>query len=197
MKTLLIGAGQRRDKVVIVKEDEKNYLAFTPIEGEIVTLDINPDHHPDYLWDLNDRPLPFADNEFDEIHAYEVLEHVGRQGDYRSFFEEFAEYWRILKPGGRLIGTCPHHASEWAWGDPSHVRILTAGTFLFLSQAKYTELVGKTPMSDFRYLYKADFDIKARVNTGEGGLYFVLEAVKPSRINNSPPQSPPVPDTVC
>jgi len=194
MKTLLIGAGRKRERVTVGGRDGKPVFHRTPIDGDLVTLDINPDHYPDVLHDLNDRPLPFADNEFDEIHAYEVLEHIGRQGDYKSFCEEFSEYWRILKPGGMLVGTCPHHKSEWAWGDPSHVRVLTLGTFVFLSQAEYVKQVGVTAMSDFRYLYKADFEMKIGIDTYErGSIYFALQAVKPSRITNHPPKSPALP----
>lgn len=181
MKTLLLGAGRRRERIVA------DFAAMTveikPFAGEVVTLDVNTDHKPDIVHDLNIRPLPFADNEFDEIHAYEVLEHVGRQGDYKSFFEEFCEYWRILKPGGLLVGTCPHYMNVWAWADPSHTRVLPVETFVFLSQDQYAKQVGISPMSDFRYLYKADFNTKMTMMIGGVQAFFVLEAVKPSRIS--------------
>lgn len=114
---------------------------------------------------------------YDEIHAYEVLEHCGSQGDYRLLFSQFAEFWRILKPGGYLFATCPAWHSPWAWGDPSHSRVLTVGTLAFLSQAEYAMQVGVTPMSDFRSFYKADFrPIMADENTDS--LLFVLQALK-------------------
>lgn len=65
----------------------------------LVTLDYCERHNPDVVWDLNNIPLPFDDNTFDEIHAYEVLEHTGTQGDYKFFFKQFEEFWRLLKPG--------------------------------------------------------------------------------------------------
>ena len=114
---------------------------------------------------------------FDEIHAYEVLEHVGAQGDYRSFFALFSELWRVLKPGGFLFATCPSWHSPWAWGDPSHTRVLTAGSLAFLSQAEYARQVGKTPMSDFRSIYKADFRAIIADESGDA-LLFVLQAIK-------------------
>lgn len=132
--------------------------------------------------------LPFLDNFFDEVHAYEVLEHVGAQGDARKFFEQFTEFWRVLRPGGILYGSVPDHRSLWAWSDPSHKRIITQGTLTFLVQPAYTEQVGKTAMSDFRSLYKADFDLVHSQTTGaESGdvssaqYFFGLRAVKPSR----------------
>ena len=90
MKELVLGSGHKSRKVLSSDKDKEYKNA--------VTLDINPDCNPDVVWDLNERPLPFEDKEFDEIHAYEVLEHIGTQGDYRGFFEEFEEYYRILKP---------------------------------------------------------------------------------------------------
>jgi SAM-dependent methyltransferase len=170
---LLIGCGMRRVKILYVNNRTQ--------WSNLVTLDINERHKPDVVWDLNDVPLPFPDDAFDEIHAYEVLEHVGRQGDYEFFFAQFSDFWRILKPRGVLIGTCPLPSSVWAFGDPSHTRIVQKENFVFLDQAEYTAQVGKTPMSDFRHIYKADF---ARVHVSEMGesLGFVLAAVKPSRI---------------
>lgn len=129
---------------------------------------------------MNALPLPFEDNSADEIHAYEVLEHCGRQGDYKFFFAQFADFWRILKPGGYFCGTVPRHDSPWAWGDPSHTRVILAESLTFLRQPEYAAQVGVTSMSDFRAIYKADFDIVYTLQ-GEHQLEFVLTAVKPSR----------------
>lgn len=173
---LLIGAGSARDKRVFTQGKEQ--------WEDLITLDNNPHHKPEVLWDLTRLPLPFEDNQFDEIHAYEVLEHTGNQGDYRFFFAQFSEFWRILKPDGKLFGSCPHWKSIWAWGDPSHTRVIQKEQFMFLSQQEYKNQIGKTPMSDFRYIYKADFETEMAQET-EVHLLFALRAVKPSRIRES------------
>lgn len=170
---LLIGCGQRREKLM-------HYKGHEQWEG-LVTLDMNPDHKPDVFWDLYSIPLPFEEDQFDEIHAYEVLEHTGAQGNYGFFFRQWSDFWRILKPGGRFFATCPSYKSVWAWGDPSHTRVLQAAQLSFLSQAVYSAEVGKTPMSDFRHIYKADFNLVGCMEDNET-LRFVLQAVKPSRI---------------
>lgn len=149
--------------------------------NDLVTLDINPDHNPDVLWDLTKRPLPFEDSTFDEIHAYDVLEHLGAQGDWRSFFEEWSEWHRILKPDGVLCGFSPAWDSPWAWGDPGHTRIVGPESFTYLSQPEYTKQVGVTPMTDYRFVYKADFDV-LEVQALEHSIGYVLRAIKPSRI---------------
>ena len=56
---------------------------------------------------MNKLPLPFDNDTFDEIHAYEVLEHVGKQGDYIFFFAQFSDLYRILKPNGLLVAMSP------------------------------------------------------------------------------------------
>lgn len=178
-KELLIGAGSSLVKKMSVND--------RPDWSDLVTLDINADHQPDIVWNLEQMPLPFADDKFDEIHAYEVLEHTGQQGDYVFFFAQFAELWRILKPGGHLIGTCPSRHSPWAWGDPSHKRIVQPENFVFLVQPEYTRQVGNTPMSDFRYIYKADFDC-IRMTDDNTVFSFILKAVKPSRITLPAPK---------
>lgn|SRR5574343_1316869 len=165
MKELLLGCGSKTKKDLVV--NDKNEFE------NVVRLDINADHNPDVVWDLRNHPLPFANNEFDEIHAYEVLEHLASQGDYEFFFKEFTEYNRILKPGGLFFASCPMWNSFWAFGDPSHKRIISKGTITFLDQDHYKDQVGKTQISDFRYLYKVDFKtiyIKESPET----FYFIL-----------------------
>jgi hypothetical protein len=67
-RELLLGCGTNRDKKVTGSWTE-------PTWGELVTLDIDPETKPDIVHDLSVLPYPFRDDEFDEIHAYEVLEH--------------------------------------------------------------------------------------------------------------------------
>ena len=98
-KVLLLGAGSSRD-----------IRAMTPLGNvtpQIVTLDIEPRHKTDIVHDLNILPWPFRDEEFEEVHAYEILEHLGQQGDAKSFFAHFGEIYRILKPSGILAGSVP------------------------------------------------------------------------------------------
>lgn len=162
-KELLLGCGSRTKKDLFIE----NRSGF---EG-LVRLDINADHKPDVVWDLTEHPLPFQDNEFDEIHIYEVLEHLAYQGDFKFFFKEFTEYARILKPGGLFLASVPR--GIWTWGDPSHRRVITEETLIFLNQEEYKQ-VGETNMSDFRNIYKADFR-KVYANKTEDKLFFILE----------------------
>lgn len=167
---LLIGAGNNRDKKVTFVGVPKNWV-------ELVTLDIDSNCEPDIVHDLEDLPLPFDDDMFDEIHAYEVLEHTGSQGDFRFFFNQFYELWRILKPGGYLIGTCPNFNSKWAWGDPGHKRIISPESLTFLSQKEYRAQVSTTDMTDYRDYWDGDFSLVA-MEAGEHNWGFVLEAIK-------------------
>lgn len=173
-KELLIGCGNDRTKVLSLKGHE-NW-------ENLVTLDIDERCNPDVVHDLCEFPLPFLTNEFDEIHAYDVLEHTGAQGDYKFFFAQFSEFYRILKPEGVILGKCPSWNSFWAWGDPGHTRILHPMNLVFLKQQQYIEQVGKSKMTDYRDIYKADFE-DIFIDEKESDFFFGMRAIKPSRIS--------------
>lgn len=211
-RELLLGCGSQREKAINRFLMERNVpmgaafidadhiadariRSYTPWR-DLVTLDSNPDHGPDIIYNLESAGMrhshgggiPYFDDQarynlvcavstYDELHAYEVLEHIGQQGDATAFFQQFTEFHRILKPGGLFCATCPSWSSPWAWGDPSHTRVITSGTLAFLSQRQYREQVGVTPMSDFRNIYKADFE-PVFVHEDQHTLAFVLRAIK-------------------
>jgi predicted SAM-dependent methyltransferase len=170
MRELIIGCGNKKVEKAVQIDGDSKYK-------NPVTLDIDPDCHPDVLWDLEKLPLPFKDNEFDEIHAYEILEHTGQQGDYKFFFAQFTDFWRILKPGGLFCATVPNWDNIAAWGDPSHKRIINEMTLMFLIQKEYEKQIGVTSMADYRRLYKSDFKVILMEKT-KYRLAFALEAIK-------------------
>ena len=109
-----------------------------------------------------------------------MLEHTGQQGDWRFFFAQFSEFWRILKPDGLLCATCPSVTSRWAWGDPGHTRVIQPETLIFLQQPQYAQ-AGITALTDYRAVYQADYDLVFSQDNGET-FKFALRAIKPSRI---------------
>lgn len=122
---------------------------------------------------------------WDEIHAYEVLEHLGRQGDAHAFFAQMSEIWRLLKPGGFLVAEVPSRFSGNLWGDPGHSRAIVEETLVFLDQSQYALQCdgperSRTPMSDYRNIYRCDFRCTDH-HDNRSHLLFVLQAVKPSR----------------
>ena len=172
---LLLGAGRDLRKKVSIPELPDEW------SGELVTLDFDETCDPHVVHDLNMFPYPFDDNMFDEIHAYEVLEHCGTQGDFRFFFNQFEEIHRILKPGGYFIASCPTWDGPWAWSDPGHTRVISEHSLIFLSQEQYKlqidDLDNDSPMMDYRFCYEADFELTAKQEF-ENQWAFVLRAIK-------------------
>jgi hypothetical protein len=132
MTELLLGCGHSRVK--------RMGLPGQPTEfQDLVTCDNNKSCEPDFLGDLNQEYWDFFhdvgtnSNLFTEIHAYEVLEHLGQQGDMHSFFSTFANIWRLLVPDGYLFATVPSRYSDWLWGDPGHTRYSSLHIDVFTS----------------------------------------------------------------
>lgn len=167
-RELLLGCGSRRQKLL--------YVDGRDTFSNVTTLDSNSSRNPDVLWDLRKHPLPFEDNMFDEIHAYQILEHLAYQGDYEFFFAEFSEYYRILKPEGFFCASVPKKGSIWDIGDPSHKRVIVKENLMFLMQDSY-KATRNSSMSDFRDIYKADFCL-IFIDESSDNFNFILKVIK-------------------
>jgi SAM-dependent methyltransferase len=85
-------------------------------KGNYVGLDILPEnidyaqkrYGQRYFQQFAGDAVPFANNYFDEIHSYDVLEHV------EDFELSLRELDRVLKPGGKIYITVPAAVSEKA-----------------------------------------------------------------------------------
>jgi hypothetical protein len=84
-----------------------------PLEGAL-NLDVSPATRPDVVHDLNQVPWPFKDDAFDEVHGYDVLEHVDNVVTFMQ------EVHRISRDGALTKLTVPHFSSANTWRDPTH-----------------------------------------------------------------------------
>jgi SAM-dependent methyltransferase len=88
---------------------------------------------------LSIDPIPFPDNYFDSVSAYDFLEHVprillgGETGTRFPFVELMDEIWRVLKPNGVLYALTPAWPNGQAFQDPTHVNFVTKNTSVYFS----------------------------------------------------------------
>lgn len=90
---------------------------------------------------LSTQPIPYPDNHFDSLSAYDFLEHVPRilptanaQSTRFPFIELMNEIWRVLAPGGLLYACTPVYPHIAAFIDPTHVNTLTRGSHQYFTQ---------------------------------------------------------------
>lgn len=83
--------------------------------------------------DLAVEALPFSENMFDFITAYDFLEHIPRviylPERRLPFIQLMNEIDRVLKPGGIFFSNTPFYPVSSAFTDPTHVNVITAETF--------------------------------------------------------------------
>jgi SAM-dependent methyltransferase len=84
-----------------------------PIAGA-TNVDLRAGTAPDVVHDLDSRPWPFDDAAFDEILAYDVLEHLD---DIVGTLEEIH---RVASDRALLKLTVPHFSCANAFTDPTH-----------------------------------------------------------------------------
>ena len=75
------------------------------------------------------EPIPFSNNFFAVISAYDFIEHIPRviyaPGLIFPFVNLMDEIYRCLRPGGQFLSFTPSFPSPVAFQDPTHVDIIT------------------------------------------------------------------------
>jgi len=82
--------------------------------------------HVDVAHDLDTLPWPWPDGSFDEIIAFDVLEHLKLE-----VAQWLDEAWRILCPGGQLRLRLPAFDNPVSFRDPTHQRLFHEETFYY------------------------------------------------------------------
>jgi SAM-dependent methyltransferase len=114
--------------------------------GQLCGVDIRAlsgKHEFDYrVANLALDPIPFEDDSFGSVSAFDFLEHIPRilaTNDGRDTFFPFIrlmdEIWRVLAPGGRFYALTPCYPHAEAFVDPTHVNIITEQTHAYFCGA--------------------------------------------------------------
>lgn len=98
--------------------------------------------------DLASGSLPFDNEMFDYVTAYDVLEHIQRVVTTNSetkypFILLINEIFRVLKPGGLFFSMQPCYPVKQAFQDPTHVNIMTEDTlYLYFCEPAWARIYG-------------------------------------------------------
>lgn len=92
--------------------------------------------------------IPFKDEYFDVITAFDVLEHIPRvsssdSGTNFPFVNAMNEAWRVLKINGLFYSETPCFPMKEAFQDPTHVNIMTEDTLrLYFAERAWARIYG-------------------------------------------------------
>lgn len=137
-------------------------------------------------YDLAMEPIPFGNDRFDVVTAYDFMEHIpatayepmpgGRIHKRNCMIELFNEIYRVLKPGGRFLMRSPVWPNPAVFQDPTHVFVWTMDTVNYFSGDYF----------GFHEHYGHISRFEKVQNTNDNGwLVIVLRAIK-----SLPPEAP-------
>lgn len=158
---------------LIMKSDKLNIGCGNHVPGDWVNLDIVALPGVDVVHDIENLPLPFADNQFSEILCQDVLEHV-------EYVPVLKDLWRILKPGGQLRVRVPHFTSKHNFIDPTHRRMFSVDTFGFFVKNTF-EQGGRGYYFDFAFSQC----VEVKITFERGPWVFFLNPILEKWVNSS------------
>jgi glycosyltransferase involved in cell wall biosynthesis len=136
--------------------------------------------------DLTVEPIPFDDDSFDYLTAYDFIEHIPRvvYAPHRrnAFIEVMNEVHRVLKPGGLFLSHTPAYPHPVAFRDPTHVNIITDETLpmYFDDQNRWASIYG----------FKGAFKVLRHEWRGPHIVAVMQKVASPDRPAPAPPDNP-------
>ena len=127
---LEIGCGEGRG-VHLFKDKVSSFTGIDKIQEVVDNL---THQYPEAKFQqANIPPLPFADEQFDSVISFQVIEHIK---DDKKYLEEIA---RVLKQGGKALLTTPNIKKSLS-RNPWHIREYTADQLESLCKPYFAEV---------------------------------------------------------
>ena len=132
--------------------------------------------------DLATEQIPFKNDMFDYVTAYDFLEHIPPviymlDIKRNCMIELFNEIYRVLKDGGIFYHSTPAYYPNWnnqsVWSDPTHVFVWTPDTAHHLS--------GDYTGQHNDYGHKSKFKLLSSEFDGNGHIREKFQAIKPNK----------------
>lgn len=127
----------------------RNPYQYNQLSGIDIYRHSNLDDSIDFkLANLSIQPIPFEDQYFDAISAFDVIEHIprvlpnGDNGTRFPFLDLMNEIWRVLKFNGMFYAITPAYPRPEAFQDPTHVNIITKNTHEYFCGKCYAKDYG-------------------------------------------------------
>lgn len=100
---------------------------------KVTCVDVNADANNQKILVITPGSrLPFPNETFSSVSAYDVLEHLPRVSQTgNAFIFYMNELCRVLKPGGMAVFVFPSFPHRDAFSDPTHVNFITKDTVDF------------------------------------------------------------------
>jgi len=118
----------------------RNPYGYAEVAGIDLSQDV-VDRFPFILQaNLSLEKIPFADDTFDAVSAYDFFEHIPRvlttadaKATFFPFVELMNEIWRVLKHGGLLYAVTPGFPRDESFVDPTHINPVTTKTHTYFT----------------------------------------------------------------
>lgn len=117
----------------------------------------------DVIHNIEISPLPFEDNQFDEIRCDNILEHV-------EYINVLKDIHRILEPKGILKIRVPHFTSRNNYVDPTHKKQFSISTFDFFAE---------NSSNDYYFDFHFSKIIGRKIKFVKRGIYWLNRLIEP------------------
>ena len=127
---------------------------YNKIEGYL-SVDIDANCNPDFLFDIENHIWPFEDNSVDEVVLYHILEHIGD-----GYSKVIKELYRVCQNDAIVHIKVPHHRHDSFFYDPTHKRPIVGESFYLLSK-QYNDffIENNFTTTTLAYQWNVDFEI--------------------------------------
>jgi ubiquinone/menaquinone biosynthesis C-methylase UbiE len=138
-----------------------------------VNLDISALPGVGIVHNIEELPLPFPDEYFDEVLCQDILEHV-------EYIPVLRDIFRIMKKDGILSVRVPHFTSKHNFIDPTHKKMFSINTFDFFVKNSFQQY-GRGYYFDFNFTFCRE----AKIVFERGSLIFLFNPFIEKLVNLS------------